>query len=125
MSKHELGYFGNIWVRQHTLEKKGDSFPGHYHYFDHITLLTKGSVSVVVDGQEPKEFKAPTFIVIRKEQMHQVIALEDDTTYYCVFALRNLEGEVVGDIYGEEHNPLSAMSAPEDYWEKVKKLQEL
>ena len=25
----ELGYFGNIWVRQHNLEKEGDTNPDH------------------------------------------------------------------------------------------------
>ncbi len=125
MAAHELGYFGNIWVRQHVLEKKGDSGPAHTHYFDHITLLTKGSVSVQVKGHDPKTFTAPTFIVVKKEYEHRIVALEDDVNYYCVFALRNLDGEVIGDIYGEKHNPLSAMDCSPDYHEKVKKLEDL
>lgn len=107
MSSHELGYFGNIWVRQNVLDKSGTSFGGHKHHFDHVSLLTKGSVRVEVDGFEPKKFKAPTFIVIKKDHEHNFIALEDDTQWYCVFALRDLDGEVT-DIYGDNHNPLSA-----------------
>ena len=41
--------------------------------------------------------------------MHKFTALEDNTVWYCVFALRDLDGEVT-DIYGPEHNPLSAAS---------------
>jgi quercetin dioxygenase-like cupin family protein len=125
MSSHELGYFGNIWVRQHVLEKKGNSFPGHTHKFDHVTLLSKGSVMVHVEGKEPKKFTAPTFIIIRKEHQHNIEALEDDTLYYCVFALRNIDGEVVEDIFGEEHDPMSAMSVESNYWEKRKQIENI
>jgi len=107
MSSHELGYFGNIWVRQNVLSKAGDTFGGHKHEFDHVSLLTKGKVKVIVEGHPEKEFVAPTFIVIRKEYEHEFIALEDDTNWYCVFALRDLDGNIT-DIYGENHNPLSA-----------------
>jgi len=124
MENIELGYFGNIWVRQNMLSK-GEEAPGHVHYFDHVTLLAKGSVRVEVEGKEPKDFVAPTFIVIKKELIHKMTALEDDTVYYCVFALRDVDGEVVGDIYGPEHDPLCAWYAPDDYWEKKKQIEHL
>jgi hypothetical protein len=106
---HQLGFFGNIWVRQNVIGKSGDFVEGHKHEFDHVSLLTSGSVEVEVEGYGPKKFVAPTFIVIKKEYMHKFTALEDDTVWYCVFALRDLDGEVT-DIYGPEHNPLSAAS---------------
>jgi hypothetical protein len=104
----ELGFFGNIWVRQNVMNKAGDFVPGHKHHFDHVSLLTKGSVSVSVEGHEPKEFKAPTFIVIRKDHQHTLTALEDDTHWYCVFALRDLDGEVI-EHYEGKHDPLCGM----------------
>ena len=122
MKSFELGYFGNIWVRQNVLEYVGDSFHGHEHKFDHVTLLTTGKVSVQVDGSDPKEFTAPTFIVIRKEHKHRITALADGTIYYCVFALRDLDGEVM-EIFGEQHDPHSAGARNEGYWEKVKELE--
>jgi hypothetical protein len=108
MSSYELGFFGNIWVRQNVLDKAQESFGGHIHHFDHVSLLVKGSVRVEVDGHQPKEFKAPTFIVIKKEHEHNFVALEDDTQWYCVFALRDLDGEVVEVFDEARHNPLSA-----------------
>lgn len=120
MSKmSELGWFGNIWVRQNVLKNSGDFYAGHTHKFDHVTLLVAGKVSVQVEGCEPKEFVAPTFIVIRKEHRHQITALENNTIYYCVFALRDLDGEVVDDIYGVQHDPMSASSVEDNYWEKI------
>ena len=112
MNFTEMGYFGNIWVRQNVLEKVGDSFGGHKHYFDHVTLLSKGSVEVQVEGHAAKRFDAPTFIVIKKEHEHKVTALTDDVMYYCVFALRDMDGEVVDEMYEDKHNPLSAAHVP-------------
>jgi hypothetical protein len=108
MKQIELGYFGNIWVRQNILEKEGESHPGHKHYFDHVTLLARGKVQVEVEGHDPKEFEAPTFIVIKKEHEHKITALTDDALYYCVFALRDNDGNVVDEMFEDKHNPLSA-----------------
>ena len=116
----ELGYFGNIWVRQNLLEKAGESTQGHYHKFDHVSLLTTGKVEVEVEGFPPREFTAPTFIVIKKEHSHKFTALADNTIWYCVFALRDAEGEVT-DIYGGDNSPYGTV--PADYWSKVAKLE--
>lgn len=104
----DLGYFGNIWVRQNVLPAAGDSLDGHKHHFDHVTLLVSGEVEVEVEGFPPKKFAAPTFIVIRKEHQHKVTALINGTVFYCVFALRDINGEVFDPVYGEQHDPLSA-----------------
>jgi quercetin dioxygenase-like cupin family protein len=116
MTGSELGYFGNIWVRQNTIEKSGESFPGHKHKFDHVTLLVRGSIEVQVEGHPAKQFTAPTFVIIRKEFEHKVTSLTDDVIYYCVFALRNLDGEPIEDIAGVEVDPMSASPVPKDFW---------
>ena len=101
---HELGYFGNVWVRQNYLAKVGDAHPGHKHHFDHVSLLATGKVRVTVEGYPSKEFTAPTFIVIKKEHNHTFEALADGTLWYCVFALRDINGEVT-DIYSGDNSP--------------------
>ena len=123
--KGELGFFGNIWVRQNLLEKIGDTNGGgHEHKFDHVSLLTHGRVSVEIEGHPAKEFTAPTFIVIRKEHSHKFTALEENTVWYCVFALRDLDGEPIDELYGAEHDPESSSLVPTGYWEKAKELAE-
>ena len=121
----ELGYFGNIWVRQNLLEKTGDTNGGgHKHKFDHVSLLSQGKVLVEIEGHEPKEFTAPTFIVIRKEHNHKFTALTDDTIFYCVFALRDLDGEPIDELFDPAiHDPMSALRVDNDYWEKANKLE--
>jgi hypothetical protein len=126
----EHGFVGNIWVRQNFMEKAGDAVGGHIHYHDHVSLLAKGKVSVQIDDGEPKEFVAPTFIVVRKEHKHRITALEDGTVWYCVFAMRDIYGDVTEiideanvPIYPEkggvskDNPPLWSMSAPDDYWD--------
>jgi hypothetical protein len=120
----DLGYFGNIWVRQNLLEKAGDTNgEGHKHKFDHVSLLSHGKVKVEIEGHPAKEFVAPTFIVIRKEYNHKFTALEDNTVWYCVFALRDFDGKPITDLYGEEHDPLSASAVSKNYWDKFLELQ--
>ena len=123
LKKAELGYFGNIWVRQNLLENVGDETTGHLHYFDHVSLLSNGKVEVEIEGYPPKEFTAPTFIVIRKEHKHKFKALEPNSIWYCVFALRDVNGEVFDDIYGGQHDPKSSGSIlPPEILEKLEKL---
>jgi hypothetical protein len=122
MENIELGYFGNIWVKQNVLEQAGEAFDGHEHKFDHVTLLVSGKVSVQIKDNTPKEFTAPTFIVIRKEHQHKITALEDNTIYYCVYALRDLDGSAM-EIFGDQHDPEYASTRSDGYWEKVKELE--
>jgi len=118
---NELGYFGNIWVRSHKLNKDQDNGGGHVHHFDHITLLISGKVQVEVEGQTPKIFTAPKFIVIKKEHKHRFLALEDGTVYYCVFALRDIDGNVT-DIYSGDNSPYGALDENEVVIEQLKEL---
>ena len=121
---NELGYFGNIWVRSNHLRKQGESNGGgHKHHFDHVSLLAKGSVEVTVEGYEPRTFTAPTFIVIKKEYNHKIVALEDDTLYYCVFALRDVNGEVT-DVYSGDNSPYDAAPDSPEVQQSLKNLDE-
>ena len=108
MSKHaiieEHGFVGNVWIRQNYLGKAGDTAGGHLHYHDHVSLLVKGSVSVQVGDLPAKEFVAPTYIVIKKNYKHKIVALEDETVFYCLYAMRDIDGNVV-DIYQEQNVP--------------------
>lgn len=123
--EHQLGYFGNIWVRQNILEKAGDSNLGHKHHFDHVTLLQSGKVRIEVEGHAPKEFTAPTFITIKKEHRHQVTALTDDVCWYCVFALRDIDGDVT-DIFSGDNSPYEAANCDkEERRAKLRALEKL
>jgi quercetin dioxygenase-like cupin family protein len=72
--------------------KAGDCNEGHVHNFDHITLLSKGSVRVHVD-EHTTDFVAPHLIYIAAGKSHHIEALEDDCIASCLHALRTGERE--------------------------------
>lgn len=118
-----IGCVANLWARQMIFAKAGDAEDGHTHQFDHLTLLAKGRLSVLVDGAET-EFIAPHMIYIHKDKYHKLVALEDGTVAYCIHALRtkdqteildpsmiprgeNMFEALVGDICKDMKNPVS------------------
>jgi quercetin dioxygenase-like cupin family protein len=90
-----IGCVSNLFSRQMSFAKAGDTEIGHTHHFDHLTLLAHGSLRVTVAG-ETTDFKAPQMIYIKAEVVHELVALEDNTVAYCIHALRNADG--CGDI---------------------------
>ncbi|NDG29904.1 hypothetical protein EB118_07380 [bacterium] len=94
-----------VYVRQMHFKKAGDVETGHAHCFDHQTLVSKGSVQIEVEGKKTI-FKAPHIVFIRKDIVHELTALEDDTVVYCIHALR--DGPDVCDIIDPASIPLGA-----------------
>lgn len=82
-----IGVVSNVFVRQMEFASAGDIEQGHKHPHDHLTLLAKGALRIVVDGQA-SEFTAPMMILIRADKEHELTALEDGTVAYCVHGLR-------------------------------------
>jgi quercetin dioxygenase-like cupin family protein len=92
--------------------KKGDVEEGHFHPYDHGTLLASGSLNVKMlndDGttKSQKSFKAPTFIFIKKNEKHLLTALEDNTVASCIHALRSIDGEIVSPAFMVEQVELA------------------
>jgi quercetin dioxygenase-like cupin family protein len=70
-----------------------------------MSLLVKGRVIVEIEGYEPQEYCAPTFITIKANDHHKITALEDDTMWFCVFAIRDVDGMTAEDYYSDGNNP--------------------
>lgn len=85
----------NVFVKMHRFVHAGDTHNGHAHTFDHITLLATGKVLMKHDNGE-QEFTAPHLIVTQKGITHQFIALEPNTVFCCIHAIR--DGDDVDDI---------------------------
>lgn len=91
----KIGVVANLFSRQMHFKNVGDIEHGHTHQFDHLTLLAVGRLQVTVDGCV-SEFTAPHMIYIKKDKMHELVALEPNTVAYCIHALRL--GDDVNDI---------------------------
>lgn len=85
----------NVFVKIHHFVRVGDTHQGHAHTFDHITLLSSGSVKMVHDNGE-QEYKAPHLIVTPKGVTHKFTALEENTVFCCIHAIR--DGDGVDDV---------------------------
>lgn len=100
---NEMGDFAGIWVRKMYYATAATVYEGHRHNHDHLSLLATGKVIIEVEGYKPKEFIAPTFVIVRKEKKHKITALVDDTTWFCLF---NHTPDGL-DIYSKKNNPMS------------------
>lgn len=109
--KTDIKVVDNVFVKMHCFLNTGDTHDGHAHSFDHITLLASGSVKMVHDKGKA-EFKAPHLIVTPKGIKHQFTALEPNTVFCCIHAIR-------------EKNELDAIADPsitvEQAWELLGK----
>lgn len=92
----------NVFVKLHYFPNAGDTHLGHSHLFDHITLLSSGSVLMKHDNGEA-EYKAPHLIVTPKGINHQFTALEPKTSFCCIHAIR--EGDGIDDIASPDMTP--------------------
>ena len=100
----DLKIVDNVFVKLHHFLHVGDTHEGHTHSFDHITLLSYGSVKMVHDNGEA-EYKAPHLIVTPKGIKHQFTALEPNTVFCCIHAIREkdeLDGIASPDISIEQ-----------------------
>lgn len=88
------GIYGNVWVRGHYYEKAGDYMETHTHQHHHQSLVGHGSVMAYIEGCEPQIYHAGEFISVHKGLEHSFVAMEDDTTQFCVWALRDENGDV-------------------------------
>lgn len=102
MKQPEISIFAvsNVYSRIMHFKKAGDIELGHYHTYDHGTLISSGSIQLDILSDdssiiESKIIKSPQMILIRKDKRHRLTALEDNTVAVCIHALRDVEGELL------------------------------
>jgi hypothetical protein len=94
---------GNIFIRAWQ-PMKDSTTGGHRHNFDHTTIVFKGAVHVHAELSDgtilDRTFVAPTHFLVRKDVLHEIRALEEDTEYWCVYSHRSPQGAVVEEYDG-------------------------
>jgi len=113
----------NVFIKQMRFMKAGDIEQGHAHCFDHVTLLSVGSLRLNALGKST-DFKAPHHIFIKADVVHELVALEDNTVAQCIHAIR--DGERVEDIIDPTSLPYDGYFMPENAYplttDELKKL---
>ena len=73
-----------VFIKQMLLAKKGDHISQHSHSYAHTTLIAAGAVRLYRDGIAIGDYVAPTMVNIPAHEMHEFVALEDNTVGYCI-----------------------------------------
>lgn len=108
----DLKLVDNVFVKLHQFVNAGDTHHGHAHTFDHITLLASGKVLMKHDNGQ-QEFTAPHLIVTPKGITHQFVALEPNTVFCCIHAIR--EGSEIDSVASQEIAPEKAFELLSQY----------
>jgi quercetin dioxygenase-like cupin family protein len=93
----KISYVHNVFVRMMHFEKANDHELSHKHEFDHITFLASGTLKVLANGKETI-FKAPQLIYIKKDVVHELFALEDNTVASCIHTINVTDNMVSPDM---------------------------
>jgi quercetin dioxygenase-like cupin family protein len=95
---------GNLFIRPNVMAKKGEVIDGHKHNFDHTTIVFEGSVhvkGVLPDGRIiERDFHAPAHFLVKAEVEHEITALEDNVTFWCVYSHRTPQGQITQENTG-------------------------
>jgi hypothetical protein len=95
----DVKFVDNVFVKMIPLNNVGDKVHGHAHVFDHITLLSVGSVRMKHDNGEDT-YTAPCLIVTPRGIKHEFTSLADFSLLCCIHAVR--EGDDVDDVAPQE-----------------------
>lgn len=90
-----------VWLRPMRLAKAGDKIDGHTHNYGHAMIVTSGSYNIkgkFPDGSDAFEvnLKQHEFYDIDKDIQHEITALEDNSSHYCIFPSRFPTGIIAG-----------------------------
>jgi quercetin dioxygenase-like cupin family protein len=97
MIKH---FFSDGVYAKETMFPKGAQLIQHKHNYDHLSILAKGKVMVVVDDAE-FEVSAPACFNIEANKHHGVLALED-CVWYCIHATTETDPNKVDQVLIKE-----------------------
>lgn len=104
-------YQHNVYVKEMRFSEANQTYCGHHHDYDHVTMVASGKVSVKFAAipeknipEEVREYTAVSTFVTRSFREHEITALTPDTVVCCIHAVRDKNGEIIVPEYSEEHH---------------------
>jgi quercetin dioxygenase-like cupin family protein len=98
---NQLHHFSEGLYAKEMELKEGSFAVQHKHKYDHLSILAKGRVRVLFDGELSKEYVAPACITIIKDINHAVYALED-SVWFCIHATSETDVETIDKVLIKE-----------------------
>ena len=89
-----MGMAANIYVKQLHFLNAGDLDTPISLVYDHLALIAKGKIIVIVNGQET-EFTAPKIVFVKSNITHQFKAATDNSVVYFVQVIRDNDGMIL------------------------------
>lgn len=82
----DIGFYGDIFVRQIVYPEVGDFVAEHDHAIDHVTMVSQGAVHITceVTGTD-KVVHAPGFVEVPAKARHRIVAVEPNSCTWCIF----------------------------------------
>lgn len=103
-------YQHNVYVKEMRFTESNQTYCGHHHDYDHVTMVAAGKVRVKFAAipeagieEEVKEYNAVSTFVTRSFREHEITALTPDTVVCCIHAIRDVNGEIIVPEIDEEH----------------------
>lgn len=100
----------NIYLKKMCFKDENITYYGHYHDYDHVTLIASGKVKVKFSAipemgipEEVKEYSAVSTFVTRSFREHEITSLEPNTTVCCIHGIREDSGEITVPETSMEH----------------------
>lgn len=88
-------FAAGVYAKQMTLPK-GHWAMKHVHDYDHLSILSQGTVVVEVDGVR-HGYAAPACILIKAGQEHRIEALSD-AVWFCIHATDETDPDKVDAV---------------------------
>jgi quercetin dioxygenase-like cupin family protein len=97
MIKHHFS--DNLYAKE-CIFPKGSQIIQHKHNYDHLSILAKGKVALVVDGAH-EVIDAPACLNIKADKHHGVLALED-CVWFCIHATDETDIDNIDEVLIKE-----------------------
>lgn len=113
----------NVFCRLMHFKKAGEVELGHYHNYDHGTLISSGEILIeMLDEKEnviaSKKFIAPQLAFISKDKKHRLTALKDNSVAVCIHALRDIDSNILSPEFFISHEQVKEYMSKEKSWPK-------
>ena len=98
--RHHFG--GGVYAKE-TFIPEGKWLIQHTHKFDHLSVLAKGSIELIVDGKT-STVHAPACLTIAAGKHHGIKSLTD-VVWYCIHATDCTDKETIDEVIISDVDP--------------------